>query len=71
MVRDKITLNQLIAERGLRKDKIAEDLGIVPSALSHKLKGRRGFTENEIHLLSVILGVHERIVRRAAESIRR
>ena len=70
MPQDKISLRGLIAERGLRKDKIAEDLSIVPSALSHKLNGRRSFTENEIHLLSLILGVHERIVRRAAESIR-
>ena len=71
MPQDKISLSGLIAERGLRKDMIARDLGISPSALSHKLKGRRRFTENELDLLSVILGVHERIVRRADASVRR
>lgn len=56
MSRDKISLDRLIADRGLRKDKIAEDLGIVRSALSHKLKGRRRFTEQELERLSEILG---------------
>lgn len=70
MVGDKISLNQLIAERGLRKDKIAEDLGITRSALSHKLNRRRRFTGQELEGLSEILGVHIRIIRRLARPVR-
>lgn len=62
---DKISIDQLIAERGLRKDMIAEDLNITPSALSHKLKRRRRFKEEEIDRLSKILEVHPRIIRRS------
>lgn len=64
---DKISINRLISERGLRKDMIADELGIVPSALSHKLKGRRRFKDAEIEHLSKILEVHPRIVRRSLD----
>ena len=71
MLKDKISLNQLIAERGLRKDMIADELGIVPSALSHKLKGRRRFTEEELAGLSAILEIHIRIIRKAVGPVRK
>lgn len=70
MPEDKITLNRLIAERGIRKDMIADELGIVPSALSHKLKGRRRFTEQELKRLSEILEIHIRIIRKAVGPVR-
>ena len=41
MPQDKISPEQLIQLRGFRKDMIAGDLNITPSALSHKLKRRR------------------------------
>lgn len=65
MATDKISIDQLITQRGLRKDMIADDLNITPSALSHKLKGRRRFKEDEIEQLSKILEVHPRIIRRS------
>ena len=65
MAKDKNSLNQLIADRGFRKNAIAEDLGIVPSALSHKLKGRRRFTPEELAQLAETLDVNLRVVRRA------
>ena len=49
---DKISLDRLIAKRRLRKDMIADELGIVLPALNHKLKGRRRFTEQELIGLS-------------------
>ena len=48
MVGDKISLDGLIAKRGLRKDMIADELGIVPSALSHKIEGTTLLCRTEI-----------------------
>ena len=63
MAKDKISPEQLIQLRGYRKDMIAEELNITPSALSHKLKGRRGWKEKEKERLSEILEVHPRIIQ--------
>lgn len=65
------SLETLISESGLRKNYIAECLGISEQSFCNKLKGRRHFTEQEIKGLSEILGVHERIVRRLAGPVRR
>ena len=61
--KDKISPEQLIRLRGLRKDMIAGELNITPSALSHKLKRRRGWNEKEKEQLSEILEVHPRIIQ--------
>ena len=62
MATDKISPEQLIQLRGLRKDMIARDMNITPSALSHKLKRRRGWKENEKEQFCEIVGVHPRMV---------
>ena len=63
MAEDKISLEQLIALRGLRKDMIASELDITPSALSHKLKKRRRWKEKEKEQVCKILEVHPRIIQ--------
>lgn len=63
MATDKISPEQLIQLRGLRKDMIARDMNITPSALSHKLKGRRGWKEKEKDQFCKIVGVHPRMVK--------
>ena len=63
LAEDKISLEQLIALRGLRKDMIASELDITPSALSHKLKRRRGWKEKEKEQVCEIVGVHPRMVQ--------
>ena len=66
----KLTIETLINESGFRRNYIAELLGISEQALCHKVKGRRRFTELELRQLSIVLEVHLRIVRRAAEAVR-
>ena len=59
------SLETLISESGLRKNYIAECMGISEQAFCNKLKGRRRFKEEELDRLSEILEVSPRIVRRA------
>ena len=63
MSKDKISPEQLIQLRGFRKDMIAGDLNITPSALSHKLKRRRRWKEAEKEQFCEIVGVHPRMVQ--------
>ena len=59
-----MTIKQLIKESGMKQNYVAEYLGISEQSMCHKLKGRRGFTEEELDRLSEILEVSPRIIRR-------
>ncbi|MYE89875.1 hypothetical protein F4X33_12855 [Candidatus Poribacteria bacterium] len=58
------SLETLINESGLRKNYIAECLGISEQSFCNKLKKRRRFRDAEITKLSRTLEVPERIIRR-------
>ena len=58
------SLETLINASGLRKNYIAECLGISEQSFCNKLKNRRRFRDGEITKLSQTLMVPERIIRR-------
>ena len=60
----RFSLEALIIESGLRKNYIAECLGISEQSFCNKLKNRRRFRDAEITKLSQTLMVSERIIRR-------
>lgn len=49
-------LKGVIAERGLKRSELADELGIQIPALSEKIAGRRRFNENEMALLAQLFG---------------
>ena len=58
------SLETLIEASGLRKNYIAECLGISEQSFCNKLKNRRRFRDSEIAKLSRTLMVPERMIRR-------
>lgn len=52
---DLTELNRLIAESGLKKQKIASELGLTLQGLLNKLKGERPFQLDEIKPLCEVL----------------
>lgn len=54
-------LNRLIAEKGLRKEYVAKQLGIRPSNLSDRLSGRVKFDADFAFKVSKVLGVDVKI----------
>ena len=58
------SLEMLINASGLRKNYIADCLGISEQSFCNKLKNRRRFRDVEITKLSQTLMVPERIIRR-------
>lgn len=59
------SLETLINESGLRKNYIAECLGISEQSFCNKLKNRRRFRDTEIAKLSQTLMIPERMIRRS------
>ena len=59
------SLEALINASGLRRNYIAECLGISEQSFCNKLKNRRRFRDTEITKLSQTLMIPERIIRRA------
>ena len=59
------SLEILINESGLRKNYIAECLGISEQSFCNKLKNRRRFRDTEIVKLSQTLMIPERMIRRS------
>ena len=59
------SLEALIDASGLRRNYIAESLGISEQSFCNKLKNRRRFRDTEIEKLSQTLMIPERIIRRA------
>lgn len=49
-------LKGAIAERGLKRCELADELGIKIPALSEKIAGRRRFNENEMAILAQLFG---------------
>ena len=58
------SLEALIEASGLRRNYIAESLGISEQSFCNKLKNRRRFRDTEITKLSQTLMIPERIIRR-------
>lgn len=53
-------LNKIIAESGLRKEKIAAELGISLGSLNNKIANRTSFYVGEIQLLKKTLKLNEK-----------
>lgn len=49
-------LKGAIAEKGLKRSELADELGIKTPALSEKISGRRRFNENEMAILGHLFG---------------
>lgn len=60
-----MSIEKLIADKGLKKTYVAELLGISRNALWKKMTGRLKFTDKEISDLSVILNLDKEVVRNA------
>lgn len=52
-------LNIYIKKSGLKKEKIAEILGITPTSFSHKIHNKREFKQTEIKLLCGLLKIDD------------
>lgn len=50
-------LERVIADNGLKKNKIAAELGITRHSLTNKIKGRSKFTLMQTYKLSDLLGI--------------
>lgn len=50
-------LEKVIADNGLKKNKIAEELGMTRHSLTNKIKGRSKFTLVQTYRLSDLLGI--------------
>jgi len=55
---DTAKLNNIIKDSGLKKQKIAEIIGITPNSLSRKIKNLTEFKGSEIQTLSTLLKVN-------------
>lgn len=53
-------LNSFIDESGLKKNKIADYIGLTPYGLSQKLKGKTEFKASEIVKISRILNLNKK-----------
>lgn len=51
-------LNQLIAESGIKKAKIAAELGVTYASLWQKVHNKRDFKASEIQILCNLLGIN-------------
>ena len=60
-----MSIEKLIADKGLKKTYVAELLGISRNALWKKMTGRLKFTDKEISDLSVILNLDKEVFRNA------
>jgi transcriptional regulator with XRE-family HTH domain len=54
---DLVRINRIIIESGMKKEFVAEKLGMSPTSLSNKLAGRTPFTIKEANAFCELFGI--------------